>query len=267
MNRRDTVFLGVLALLALHLWLRDRAWMSSPSDAMALLSALPLFAWLGRPWRWHHANGSFHRGPLFAGIVLYLAGVAFDSAFALATAWTALLWSWLSSRLEKESLPYAQRLLVLPWLAFPWLLLEGGRIGWGFRLSAAWVAGHVFAGAGFPVSREGTLLTVAGIPLAVDAACAGLNILQAMGIAGGATACLMLRGRRGYLVALLMLPALAWLANTLRVIMLGAAALTAGSDFASGLFHQWGGLSVLVLMFALCVGAFALQRQILAPTP
>jgi exosortase/archaeosortase family protein len=266
-NRRGAAFAAVLALLALHLWLRDRAWASDPSDALVLLAGFPLFAWLGRPWVRRAAPAPAPRGPLALGAALYLVGAAVDSPLALATGWTALFWAWLASRYEGEPLAHARRLLVLPWLAFPWLLLGGARVGWVFRLTAAWVAAHAFAWAGFPVSREGTCLVAAGVPIAVDAACAGLNVLQAMGIAGGATAAVMLRGRRGYLGALALLPVLAWLANTLRVLILGGAALAAGPEFASGLFHRWGGLSVLVLMFVSSVVAFALLRRALPASP
>jgi len=49
----------------------------------------------------------------------------------------------------------------------------------------------------------------------------------------------------------------AWLANTLRVVMLSTVALTFGADAANGWFHEWGGWLVLIVMFGLCGLAFA----------
>ena len=63
---------------------------------------------------------------------------------------------------------------------------------------------------------------------------------------------------RWYWPALLVLPLAAWLANTLRVVMLSTVALTFGADAARGWFHEWGGWLVLIVMFGLCGAAFAL---------
>jgi hypothetical protein len=38
-------------------------------------------------------------------------------------------------------------------------------------------------------------------------------------------------------------------------------ALTYGTQAAQGWFHEWGGWTVLVSMFALCWGAFAAARR------
>jgi exosortase/archaeosortase family protein len=72
-------------------------------------------------------------------------------------------------------------------------------------------------------------------------------------------------GRDGASRYWLSLPALvlmSWLANTLRVMVIAAAAVTFGPSFAAGTFHQLGGLTVLLTMFCLCGGAFTLLRQL-----
>ena len=48
-----------------------------------------------------------------------------------------------------------------------------------------------------------------------------------------------------------MLPLLAWFANALRICLLGAVALSEGYDAATGWFHTWGGLGVLLAVFVL----------------
>jgi exosortase/archaeosortase family protein len=103
---------------------------------------------------------------------------------------------------------------------------------------------------------------VHGLPVAVGEACSGINVLQSMLIAGSALACLYLGKRRSFWPNVAALPAMAWLANALRIFILCMAALTAGRDFALGMFHAWGGWLVLFLMLVLSWGLLALQASL-----
>ena len=40
-----------LALLAGFIWARDSSWTSSTLDTLPIVLALPLFFWLGGPWK------------------------------------------------------------------------------------------------------------------------------------------------------------------------------------------------------------------------
>jgi exosortase/archaeosortase family protein len=100
------------------------------------------------------------------------------------------------------------------------------------------------------VTRAGTSLQIEDQPLAVDAACAGIDTLQSTLVAGLWLA-ETLRTPGAWWRAVAVLPLLAWLANTARIVMLGAVAVTAGHEAAKGAFHEWGGLSVVVLVFVL----------------
>jgi exosortase/archaeosortase family protein len=164
-------------------------------------------------------------------------------------------------RLDPGCRRRVQRLLLLPLLAFPWLALEGASLGWWFRLSGAWTAEHLFGLAGLAVTRVGTHLLVQGLPISVDASCAGLKVLQALLIAGTAVAFLQIGDRPGYSWSLPVLAGLAWLANTLRVLVLSGAALTVSPEFAQGWFHAWGGWFVLMLMFGLSAAVFSVWRR------
>jgi exosortase len=248
----DYVWVAGLALLAVFIWVRDRNWLGSASEVVPILAVLPLFVWLGMPWRlgverreWGWSWLGWAGGGLLLGVVA-------EVTLLLALAWVAALWAWLGARVVPEARNGVARLLVLPVMGFPWVILDGGWLGWWFRLSAAWVAEQVFGVVGLAVAREGTQLVVQGLPVAVDASCSGLRVLQAMLIAGWVLVYLELRGARGYWWALPGLVVAAWLANVLRVLTLCVAALTFGSEFARGWFHAWGGWFVLVLMFGLC---------------
>jgi exosortase/archaeosortase family protein len=163
------------------------------------------------------------------------------------------------------------RLLLLPLLGFPWLVGAAGGIGWQFRESAAWVAEQVFSAAGFSMVREGTRLSIQGERLGVEAACAGLGSLQAMLLAGAAAASMELGQSRRFWFCLPFLFAAAWLANTVRVLLICAAALTAGHEFASSSFHGLIGWLVLTATFAGCLAFFRtwaappVRRTIISP--
>ncbi len=128
---------------------------------------------------------------------------------------------------------------------------------------------NVFSGVGLNVARTGTDLVVQGSPVAVAPACAGLGTLQAMLIAGCVPAYFYFgeRGGARYWTSMLALLAMSWLANTLRVIAIVIAAVSYGSEFAMGAFHQVGGWLVLVAMFALCCGTFALLQRLPSTSP
>ncbi|MBL9174370.1 MAG: exosortase/archaeosortase family protein [Verrucomicrobiales bacterium] len=261
MTRRDRFWIAGLAVLAALIWIRDRTWLRSSEDALPLLLALPLAAWLGRPWRWKASVEPAHRASLAIAMASLALGSALDLNVLLAFGWTAALWAWLRSRLEPGDVPRTFRLLVLPWMAFPWVMLDAQSIGWWFRLSGAWAVEQMGSLAGLSVSRQGTALLVEGLPVSVDAACSGLNVLQSLFVAGSALAYLHFSRSPLYWWNLALLLPAAWLANTLRILAITGAALTWGPGFAMGLFHTWGGLFVLFGMFVVCAAGFEAEQR------
>ena len=114
-------------------------------------------------------------------------------------------------------------LKIFPFLMFPWMQLDLQPIGWAFRISGAWVAALFFQVTGFEVDREGVYLVVEGAPIVVDAACSGLNALQSMCVAGSLIAFWTFQPSRAFWCAVAVLPLFAWVANTLRIGMIGVA--------------------------------------------
>lgn len=266
MTRKDVTWLGFLALAAAAIWLRDRRWAADAANVLPALAGFPLMAWLGSPWR---LKGPFQIHPTTLAVALSaaVAGLALDLTLLLAAAWTAALWAWLHPRLEPIDRRRIGGLLVLPFAAFPWIALDLQPLGWWFRLSGAHATEIIFGSLGFDIAREGTHLLVHGMPVEVTAACAGLNTLQAMLIAGAFLAYTLLGGTRFYAWNLALLLPLAWLANTTRILTLTAAALTWGQEFAMGAFHAWGGLIVIVAMFAACWILFQWQAALITARP
>ena len=257
----DYITIIGLAVLAMGIWIRDTAWFSSADDTLPILVALPLFVWLGMPWKFRQEQMPWDFRWKALSIALFVSGVALNITLLLALGWTALLWAWLSTRIEPESKSSVIKLLVLPVMAFPWISLDADRLGWWFRLSGAWTTAQVFSLIGYNVQQEGTELLINKLPISVEVACAGLNTLQSMLIAGSVADFLILGNTSRYWWNLPMLVGMAWVANTCRIIVLTIFALAVSPEFAMSSFHTWGGWLVLLLMFSICWLILTLQEQ------
>lgn len=259
MSRRDGSMLVLLAVLAGFIWTRDLSWTASAWDTLPILLAFPLLIWFGQPWQFVAAGRRVSTSGVACAVAFLLLGIAADLTLLLTVGWTVLLWCWLSVRLTPEAKGRLRRLLVLCVLAFPWIRLDMGQLGWWFRISGTWATAGMFSIMGFDVARQGTSLLVQGMHVSVEAPCSGMNVLQSMLIAGSALAYVHLGKGRHYWWNLPLLVAMAWLANTSRIVTLCLAGLSVSPAFAMGFFHSAGGLVVLCFVFCLCWLAFSLQ--------
>jgi exosortase len=266
MKIKDYVAIVSLSLLAVAIWFRNTSWMSTSDDTLPILVSLPLYAWLGAPWKWRETHLPVEKRFLLGAAVVGLIGLIFNVTFLLGVSWTLLLWAWLSSSVQPSMVHDLKRLLILPMMAFPWVALDAERLGWWFRLSGATIAEKLFSYGGLPVFREGTSLNINGMQLSVAPACSGMNTLQSMLIAGSVVCFLLLGNSKRYWPNLLLLPLMAWLANTIRVIAICAAGFIVSPEFAMGPFHDYGGWAILFLMFLLCWLLFSLQEEETSPS-
>lgn len=259
MNVKDFFFLIILSAFAVMIWLRDTNWMSSADDTLPILAAIPIFVWIGSPWNLREKNLPLEKKGLIAFAIFFILGILINLTLFLAISWVALLWTWLNSAAYPEPTRQMNKLLVLPLMAFPWISLDFDKIGWWFRLSGTWVTANLFSALGFNVTQEGTNLAIDHLTLNVEVACAGLNTLQSMLIAGVVVAYILLSKSSRFWWNLPVLLVVAWVANTVRIIVITFAALFISPDFATGSFHQVGGWFILILMFLLCWTIFWLQ--------
>ena len=259
MNQRRALWMLGFGLLGVGLWTRHPLG-ESAADLLPALAAFPLYFWLTSPWRWRRDSATINWAALGVAIAVLVVGAAADHTLILAIGWVLGWRAWLGGELAPDSEAVSWKPMVLLVCGFPWLGLEGQALGWWFRYSGAGASATLFEMMGFAVERDGTFLTVQGLPLAVDAACSGLHALQAMLVAGTVLALMVLPGPR-FWVGLALLPLLAWTSNLLRIMTLGVAGLTFGPDAAMGWFHEWGGWAVLMVMFALCSVVFKIMGR------
>lgn len=250
----------VAALSGLCIWAYDLAWMHEGADSWIVALCLP-FAWFqGRPWRLRQPLDEQNSllGMTVLAMTIALVGLTLSIAFFLAAAWTLFVFTLVLTFFVPTNVLSLRRLLPFALFAFPWIVLDGQTIGWFFRYTGAIANEVVFKLIGLEVERSGVYLLVNGIQLRVEAECAGLNNLQAMLMIGGMLAYQKLGSHDGprYWLAWLLLPALAWIANSIRIFILGSAGVSFGTEFASGWFHDWGGWFTLCCMFGITLVLF-----------
>jgi exosortase len=258
--KSDFLVIVGLSLLALFIWLRDVNWMLSADDTLPVLAAIPIFVWIGSPWNFRKDPRPLSLGGLCAFVGFFLFGILFNSTLFLAIGWTTLLWAWINANIEPEKERYLEKLLVLPLMAFPWISLDFDFVGWWFRLSGAWTTAKLFHLFGYAASQEGTNIVINNLTVNVEIACAGLNALQSMLIAGTVVDYIILGSTNRYWINIPIIVVVSWIANTLRIIGVSIAGLYFSPEFAMGAFHQVGGWMILVIVFCLCWLLFTLQE-------
>lgn len=190
---------------------------------------------------------------------LFVAGNMMGLILPQAAGWTWAFILWSRASVASSALPVGRSWIAF-FFVFPWITHDFPGVGWWFRLSGAAVCGAVFRLLGFPVAREGTRLLVGGLPVNVEAACAGMGLLQGLLVAGVVLLLLYFPTGRTFYLLLPAIPALAWVSNTARIAGITGVALSEGVEFSQGIFHTWGGLAVTALMVGLTVALLSALR-------
>lgn len=257
----DVVAAIVLAAIAVAVDWESYLRGVDPGTLGAGLVSLGMFLVLAAPWRLQPTRRPSNVPLLILACLALILGLASDLLLPMALGWSALLWAWLSCRLAAEDRDRVWRLMLLTLFVFPWADVDIKAAQWVMRITAASVTQHILTGVGLPTTREGTMLWVAGQPVEISEDCAGGDTLHAMLVVGVAAAFVYLDRRRPILPWLPVLGVLAWLANTLRVLMIAA---TAGWFPDSDLLiwvHDAGGWLVIAFMLGLCIAGFAMWNR------
>lgn len=248
-------------IYGLFIWVRDLTWVLLDSDTLPILIGFPLFYWLGKPFVFKNSSSfSFSNSTIIIALVLFLLGILLNLSLLLVLSWLLLFCRFGVNYLSSPPPSKFLKLLVILLFSFPWVLTDANGLGWWFRLSGAHVTSQLFHLLGFTVQQQGTFLIIDQQPISVEAACAGLNTIQSMMIAGSSLAYIYFENSVKYWWNIPFLLALSWLANTLRIILISAVALAFSPEIAMGVFHTVGGLAVILFMFLGAWGFFALQK-------
>lgn len=240
------IFGSVAAWICRSAWTGDggEGWFPLVAGGFLILMHWPI-RWRAEPpamglRRWVVPVGLFVVGNLFSVVFLQMAGWVW--------AWRA----WTLAHVASAALPVGRSWWAFVFV-FPWIVVDLPQLGWWFRLSGAATTEVVFGGLGFPVIREGTRLLVNGLPVSVEAACGGMALLQSLMVVGAIVGLWRYPTGRTFFFLLPLLPVLAWLANTGRIIVITAVGLSAGVEFSQGFFHTWGGVLATVGMLIVTV--------------
>ena len=251
MKRELTPWLLLLGVSGILIWVS--ALPLADGATFTAIAALAAFCMLGKP-----TASALRTPPSGVGIAiaaLLALSVGARSLLVASLAWTALL----AVMIRPGQRPLRRSLVFVP-LLFPWLG-EAHALGWWFRWTGAAVTEAVLALSGMDITRDGTLLSVAGHALSVEPACAGLGTMHALLLAGAVAAILARGSERAYWSRVLCLPLIAWTANTLRILL---TAVSCRMHFDAVLHEP--GHSLLGIVLALC--AFLLWRPSdSAPSP
>ena len=158
----------------------------------------------------------------------------------------------------------ATRHLLLPIyflvFALPLLYFLQDYVGFPMRLRSTAIGAAILGGIGVNVVREGTTLIGATFTMDVGIPCSGVKSLTAMTMVAIFFVYLRWRSLMPRLVLVALVPAMALLSNSLRVVMLGVGARLGGTGFITGAYHPASGVFVFVMTFGLlCVCSWCLR--------
>jgi exosortase/archaeosortase family protein len=242
--RAITILLG---LMYPAIWLLDTGWWQMSADVVIIVGLLPFVYWMAAK---NPANSQLipvNVAWVYLAAACLATGVILNLMSLMAFGWAGLAAIYCFPRRAISKL----RLWVLCAGAFPWVLLDLNTLSWWFRLSGAWLTGAVFDVVGMDVLVRGTQLEIDGLPISVEAACGGLQVLQVLISGGIALTLLKFPSERLFWVMLALLPLVAWIANTARIILISGWGLVFGAESAAGAFHTWGAILVVALMLGL----------------
>lgn len=197
-----------------------------------------------------------------AGLALLVAGARIESltletvSLPLVLAGVAIV-ALGAARFRRLGFPIAFLALMtpLPPAAVPALALP-------LQALAAWVTHVTLVVLGIPVHREGLLLHLSTVTLAVTEACSGLRFLLAMAVVGPALAWAVGSSLVGRAVIVLAGLGIAIVGNLVRVAGTALLADHFGPAAAMGQFHVAFGKAVyLVVLAPLALGLLALRRR------
>lgn len=184
-------------------------------------------------------------------------GVLFESLFIITAAWAALmgllLWQTRMLKRQKHAAWFALFLI----LSFPWFEAEFHFIGVIFRYGGAFLTELLARFIGLNTLRQGTLLSLEGVDISISEACSGMATLQGMIIIGLYLFHDKVGTLKGCIFMVISILILAFITNTLRIVLNSFIILTFGVKIGMGITHDIIGLAVSGCLFYLFARLFS----------
>ncbi len=260
-----TVVMAALLVL-LGGWIAVTGHTPGDDDPWIPLLALAFLLAIHHPVVWRRPPAFLSAAGWLVPAALFIAGNLLTLLTLQAAGWTLAFRRLAQATVGSSGVPVSRSWLAFFFL-FPWITHDFPQVGWWFRLSGATVTGWLFAALDFPVVQQGTNLLVGGLPMSVEAACAGMGLLQSLLVVGVILLLLHFPSGPWFYLLLPALPVLAWMANTARIATITAVGLSAGIPFSQGLFHTWGGLFVTLVMVVATLIFLRVIRRLTCPQP
>ena len=172
----------------------------------------------------------------------------------------AVLFVWGPAYVRTLAFPLALLPLMVP---LPEIVFN--QIALPLQLIASRVGETAIAAAGIPVLREGNILELPDMTLAVAEACSGIRSLVSLVTLAVVLTYFTGRGMGGRLIVVLAAVPIAILANAFRVAGTGLVAHWIGRSAAEGFFHGFSGWLMFVTAFAGLVGVQMLVNRTQLP--
>jgi exosortase len=258
MNRHATAAIGCVTAVV---WVyRDvlsslvRQWAGDDNYSHGFF-IIPLALFLA--WERRHSLSRIEPQPHVAGLALILASLVLFAGGVLAAELFlprlslvgvvvgTILFVWGPSHVRLLAFPLALLPLMIP---LPAIVFN--QIAFPLQLIASRLGESAIAAAGIPVVREGNVLELPNITLAVAEACSGIRSLISLITLAIVLAYFAERRRGARTVIVLSALPIAILANASRVASTGLASHWFGPRVAEGVFHGFSGWLVFAVAFA-----------------
>lgn len=133
------------------------------------------------------------------------------------------------------------------------------------KIAVSWGAEHLLYELGYPVARNGVILTIGQYQLLVADACAGLNSLFTLEALGLLYMNVMRHESafRNVLLAVLIVP-ISFASNLIRVVVLSLITFHLGDEAGQGFLHGFSGMVLFITALLLIIGVDSLLRAISA---
>jgi exosortase len=253
---------GVLWLYRDVLWSLVRQWVSDDNYSHGLL-IIPIALYCA--WERRDLLSRLERRPHLAGLVLVLLSLIVFAMGVLAAELFltrislvgvivgTVLFVWGSAHVRALAFPLALLPLMVP---LPAIVFN--QIALPLQLVASHVGESAMAAAGIPVLREGNILELPSMTIAVAEACSGIRSLMSLLTLAIVLAYFMGRSPGARIAVVLSALPIAIAANALRVAGTGMAAHWVGRRAAEGFLHGFSGW----LMFVAAFGALLVVQVV-----